>query len=224
MLRLLVSATIAIHAEVSTGVALDKTIEIETLLGRAIEAQTGALVIVEDPAWGPCAIARECVEGIESTTRATSIVLVRAFEALRFIRVRIERSDKASSGELDLPKSAPETWRGLLDGLVVKMFSEGRALAEVRVPIGDEQGAELKPKHPWLALAGMGAGVVLLGTALAFGASSASAHAAIEGGVLRANEYSDESSRLRAHGLAANLLGVASIVALTGSMLLLAAW
>lgn len=207
---MLVGAGIAIHVEDVRGLDVTESVALTTELARALQARTGTVAVVDDPAWGPCIGADEiCLERVRDRTRSSVVVLVRAFAAGTRLRVTMERiGHPGEPRAVDLSRS-PVGWRAPVMEAVSSMFAAGVAPPLALAPA--PPSARLGP----YVVAGVGVAALAVGVVL--GVGSASTLADLESGVTTASRAQADGDSARTRAVAANVLfGIAGAAIVAG--------
>jgi hypothetical protein len=208
----LLGSGVGVHLEEIGELPLEEGSELARELGRAVERRTGEHFVLDDPLWPPCQSADRCLAAIRDRTRANDLVLVKVYGAPTKIRLIAERLELgAISGqrvELNVPR-AREQWTPTLDEAALALFpkapiakrEDDAARAATAPPPQEEERWPL-----WVPYAVLGTGALALAAGAAFGLSSSSARDRAETVELSDEEYARTIDRMRAHGLAANIL------------------
>ena len=219
---LLLGAGVGLHFEQVAELSLEDASAVAIQLGQAPAPRVGGAAALDDPLWPECGRRDRCVEEVRQRTGASELVYLRVLGGPTKIRLIAERLQPGRAHPpltRTLPRDQP-SWAAELAELAAALYPEvlppppeDPALVAIPPPPAPESNA-------WVPLVPIGVGVAVAGVGVGFGLSSRSTRETLETTSLPEAEYQDGLSKMRTHGLVANvLLGTAVVAVATGLVL-----
>lgn len=223
---LLLGAGVGLHLEQVAELSLEDASAVAIELVQALEPRVGGAAVLDDPLWPDCGRRDRCAEEVRQRTSASELVYLRVLGGPTKIRLIAERLQPGLSHPPQtrtLPRDQ-KSWASELGELATALYPEVLPAPAEEPALVALPPVAAPPSRAWVPLVPIGVGVVLAGVGVGFGLSSRSTRETLETTALPEEEYQAGLSKMRTHGLAANLLlGTAVIAAATGVVLWLTA-
>lgn len=211
LLALIASTGVGLHSGETENLTSREVIELMDALGSRVRERTGRSVAIDSGDWDQCRGRGPCLDAVRARTGAADVVIVRAIAGPLSVLVSAERFypdvDATRTASASLARRDPAARGAPLDAMVASLFPEVLSVEIAKAPIVVPPAPE-PSVAPWIVL-GASAAVAVVGAG--FGISNQLASSRLEGEIVDPSERDDLESRVRAHGIAANvLLGAAA--------------
>ena len=227
VLALIATTGVGIHIGESNHVSYQEVLALAEVMASFVEQRTDREVVIDSADWEQCRGRGPCLDAVRARTNASDVVVVRVIAGPLTLHVASERFyfdvEATRTSSASLPKDDREIWNDKLEGMVARLFPEPPRIApppppppplaiEITPPPPEEHSVA-----PWIVLGAAGA-VAAVG--VGFGVSNRLARNQLEGELTTIDQRADLESRIRTHGITANVLfGAAAAGAITALLL-----
>lgn len=219
---LLLGAGVGLHLEQVAELSLEDATALAVELGQALEPRVGGAAVLDDPLWPDCGRRDRCAEEVRQRTSAEELVYLRVLGGPTKIRLIAERLQPGQAHP-PLTRTLPRDrtgWASELAELATTLYPEVLPAPPQDPGLVAIPPAPAPQSNLLVPLVPIGVGVVLASVGVGFGLSSRSTRETLETTSLPDAEYQEGLSKMRTHGLAANLLLSTAVVAVAAGVVL----